>query len=317
MQKNVLLLETIADEAFKLLIEAKNIQIFTAYDEKPLSEILAENSIDAVITRGKGQVNRELMDACPKLQVAARCGVGLDNIDVKEATNRKIKVINAPGSNAATVAEHCISLMLMLQRNLYHAIREVKAGNWAWRNQFDGDEIGGKTLGILGLGNIGKKVANIANAFGMKVVYYNRSEVGIPYERLSFEDVLRQSDIISIHLPLVVETKELIDEKAFSLMKPNALLINTARGAIVKQEALLNALNSKKIAGYGADIPMATPPDAHDPLMTHQNTLITPHIGSLTATTYTNMCISTVQNVLFILEGKTPQIASIFNLNEL
>jgi D-3-phosphoglycerate dehydrogenase len=317
MKKNVLLLETIADEAFQLLAEAQNIQIFTAYGEQSLTEILSENSIDAVITRGKGQVNLQLMDACPNLKVAARCGVGLDNLDVKEATARKIKVVNAPGSNASTIAEHTISLILMLQRNLYNAINEVKSSNWNWRNQYEGDEINGKTLGILGLGNIGKKVAKIADAFGMKVVYWNRSKVESPYEFLTFEEVLRQSDIISIHLPLVTETKQLIDKKALALMKPNAILINTARAIIVDQDALLEALNNKTIAGYGADVPMATPPSANDSLMIHPNTLITPHVGSLTTTTYTNMCVSTVKNVLAILNEQQPQMESIFNRNEL
>jgi D-3-phosphoglycerate dehydrogenase len=317
MKKNVLLLETIADEAYQLLAESQNIQIFTAYGEQSLTDILSENSIDAVITRGKGQVNLQLMDACPNLKVAARCGVGLDNLDVKEATARKIKVVNAPGSNASTIAEHTISLILMLQRNLYNAINEVKSSNWNWRNQYEGDEINGKTLGILGLGNIGKKVAKIADAFGMKVVYWNRSKVESPYEFLTFEEVLRQSDIISIHLPLVTETKQLIDKKALALMKPNAILINTARAIIVDQDALLEALNNKTIAGYGADVPMATPPSANDPLMIHPNTLITPHVGSLTTTTYTNMCVSTVKNVLAILNEQQPQMESIFNRNEL
>ncbi|CAH0996134.1 Hydroxypyruvate reductase [Emticicia aquatica] len=317
MKKNVLLLETIADEAYQLLAESQNIQIFTAYGEQSLTDILSENSIDAVITRGKGQVNLQLMDACPDLKVAARCGVGLDNLNVKEATARKIKVVNAPGSNASTIAEHTISLILMLQRNLYNAINEVKSSNWNWRNQYEGDEINGKTLGILGLGNIGKKVAKIADAFGMKVVYWNRSKVESPYEFLTFEEVLRQSDIISIHLPLVTETKQLIDKKALALMKPNAILINTARAIIVDQDALLEALNNKTIAGYGADVPMATPPSANDPLMIHPNTLITPHVGSLTTTTYTNMCVSTVKNVLAILNEQQPQMESIFNRNEL
>lgn len=317
MKKNILLLETVADEAFQLLVESTNIEIFTAYGDKPLSEIVTNTPIHAVITRGKGQVNKDLMEACPQLEVAARCGVGLDNVDVKEASNRRIKVVNAPGSNASTVAEHTISLMLMLQRNLYKAISEAKAGNWNWRNQFVGDEISGKTLGILGLGNIGQKVAKIAEAFGMRVIYANRSILTVPYERLSFEEVLRESDIISLHLPLVPETNQLIDAKAFEHMKPTALLINTARGAIVDQSALLQALDNKQIAGYGADIPMATPPSPNDPLITHPNTLITPHVGSLTATTYTNMCVSTVKNVLEILNNGKPQIESIFNRKEL
>lgn len=315
--KNVLLLETIADDALVVLTNAENINIFTAYDGESLDKILYDNTIHAVITRGKGQVNKQLMAACPDLQVAARCGVGLDNVDVKEATARKIKVVNAPGSNAATIAEHTIALMLMLQRNLYQSINEVKAGNWEARNHFQGDELNGKTLGILGLGNIGQKVAKIADAFGMKVIYWNRSKVENDYDFVSFEDVLSQSDIISIHLPYVPETHHLIDAAAFLLMKPHAILINTARGVIIDQEALYKNLNNKTLGGFGADVLTTEPPSSDDPLLTHPNALITAHVGSLTATTYTKMCVTTVQNVLAILSNKEPQEDSVFNRKDL
>ncbi len=313
MKKNVLLLETIADEAFQLLAGDPTVHILTAYGDKPLNEVLAENDIDAVITRGKGQVNKQLMAACPNLKVAARCGVGLDNVDVKEATARNIMVVNAPGSNAATIAEHTISLMLTLQRNLYQSINEVKADNWNGRNQFEGDEINGKTLGILGLGNIGKKVAKIAEALGMTVVYWRKNKHDVPYKYLPFEDVLRQSDIISLHLPLVDDTKLLIDAKALSLMKKTAILINTARGIIIDEDALFQALQNKTIAGFGADVLTVEPPDPNNPLLTHPKALITAHVGSLTATTYNKMCVSTVKNVLAILNGKEPEFESVFN----
>ena len=315
--KNVLLLETIADDALEILKSAENIQIFTAYGDEPLAKILSENVLHAVITRGKGQVNKALMAACPDLQVAARCGVGLDNVDVKEATSRKIKVVNAPGANAATIAEHTLSLMLMLQRNLYQSINEVKSGNWEARNRFQGDELQGKTLGILGMGNIGKKVAKLADAFGMKVIYWSRTKVKNKYKYASFEDVLKKSDIVSIHLPYLPETHHLINKHAFSMMKPHVLLINTARGTIIEQDILYKALDNKTISGFGADVLATEPPAPNDPLLTHPKALITAHVGSLTATTYTKMCVSTVQNVLAILSGKEPQIESVFNRKEL
>ncbi len=317
MKKNILLLETIADEAMALLHASENIDIFTAFGEKSLEDILAQNSIHAVITRGKGQVNATLMDACPMLQVVARCGVGLDNVDVAGATARQIKVVNAPGSNASTIAEHTISLMLMLQRNMYRSINEVKAGNWNWRNQFEGDEVGGKKIGILGLGNIGKRVAKIADALGMNVAYWNRRELDVPYEFSSLDNLLKTSDIISIHLPFVPETNGLIGAKEFDLMKSNALIINTARGNILNQEELYDALIHKKIAGFAADVLIQEPPAEDTPLLGLPNVLVTAHVGSLTSTTYTNMCVSTVKNVLAILEGREPQIECIFNRNYL
>ena len=172
-------------------------------------------------------------------------------------------------------------------------------------------------MGILGIGNIGKKVAKLADAFGMKVIYWSRSKVENGYEFVSFDDILHQSDIISIHLPYSPELHHLINEKAFSQMKPHVLLINTARGTIIDQNILYKALENKTIAGFGADVLATEPPAPNDPLLTHPKALITAHVGSLTATTYTQMCVSTIKNVLAILADKEPQIESIFNRKEL
>ncbi len=312
---NILLLETVADEAFQLL--QQEARVFTAYGDKPLNEILQTEQIQAVITRGKGQVNKALIEACPHLQIAARCGVGLDNVDVKEASARGIKVINAPGANAGTIAEHTLTLMLMLMRNAYTSVSKVKEGEWNWRNGYEGDELAGKTLGILGLGNIGKRVARLGDAFGMKVLVWSRSAKDVPYQFLSIEEVLRQSDVISLHIPLTEKTQGLIGKKQLAMMQPHAILINTARGGLIDQGALLEALNKNKLAGFGADVLAEEPPAQDDPLLNHPNTLITPHIGSLTTTTYKNMCLYTVQNVLAALSGKQPAPECIFNRKEL
>ena len=261
---HVLLLETIENESFELLKNEKDIQLHLAWEGMPAADIL--EGIDAVITRGIGQVNRALYDACPNMKVAARCGVGLDNVDVAEASKRGIKVINAPGSNASTVAEHTISLMLTIQRNLFEALSAVKNGHWASRSTFKSDELNGKTLGILGLGNIGLKVANIAAAFGMKVIYWSPSNKEVPYLLVDKETLFRSADIISLHLPLNEETKDIVDEEVFNKMNQGAILINTARGALVNRDALLSALDTGKLAGYGADVPFSPPPTADDAL---------------------------------------------------
>ena len=315
MKKNILLLETVAEAANQLLLDAEDIVVHTAFAGLPSAEILS--NIDAVITRGLGQVNQQLLDACPQLQVAARCGVGLDNVDVTAATQRKIKVVNAPGSNAATVAEHAIALMLMLQRNLFQALNDVKCGNWAARSTFKSDEVGEKTLGILGLGNIGLRVAKIAEALGMRIIYWSQSPKSVPYTYVSKEELLANSDIVSIHVPLTTETENLINAEALSKVKPSCILIKTARGQIVDKAALVAALNTGKLAGYGADIPTSPAPAADDPLIAHPKALITAHVSSLTATTYRNMCISTVSNVLAILREQAPQPGCIFNLKDL
>ena len=312
---HVLLLETIENESFELLKNEKDIQLHLAWEGMPAADIL--EGIDAVITRGIGQVNRALYDACPNMKVAARCGVGLDNVDVAEASKRGIKVINAPGSNASTVAEHTISLMLTIQRNLFEALSAVKNGQWASRSTFKSDELNGKTLGILGLGNIGLKVANIAAAFGMKVIYWSPSNKEVPYLLVDKETLFRSADIISLHLPLNEETKDIIDDEVFNKMNQGAILINTARGALVNRDALLSALDTGKIAGYGADVPFSPPPTADDALISHPKSFITAHVSSLTATTYKNMCLSTVKNVLTVLHGQAPDPQCIFNATSL
>lgn len=308
MTKNVLLLESIADEALAVLRE--NVNVFTGYDADSLKDVLSNVEVHAIITRGKEKIGKPLMEACPFLQVAARCGVGLDNVDVAEATTRKIRVINAPGSNAATIAEHTLSLMLMLMRNLYESIDQVKQQNWGWRNQYAGDELNGKTLGILGMGNIGTRVARLGEAFGMEVLYWSRSD-----QNRSMDEVLQQADVVSLHLPLDKGTENIIGAKQLALMKRHAFLVNTARGALIDHAALLDALNAGTIAGFAADVLPDEPPVQNLPLVQHARAIVTPHSASLTASTYRRMCLLTVNNVVAVLAGREPEWNSVYNRN--
>lgn len=317
MSQRILLLETLAEEAMELLNTSEDVEIVFALDEISLNEALEKPDFQAIITRGKGQVRSQLMDQILGLQVIARAGVGLDNIDIDEASQRNIKVVNAPKSNANTIAEHTISLMLNLQRNLFNAFNMVKEGRWKERGNYVGDELHGKTLGVLGMGNIGKKVARIAEALGMEVCYWSAYREPVSYAMLTFDEVLKKSDVITIHLPLTSDTENLISQEAFDQMKEGAILINTARGKIIDQESLINALNSGKLGGFGADVLADEPPKADEPLVTHPNTLITAHVGSLTKTTYTKMCTMTVENTLAILQGKDPMENCIFNQQSL
>lgn len=315
MRKNVLLLETVADEAFAVLLE--NVNVFTGYDEASLREVLNKEEIHAIITRGKGLINKPLIDACPHLQVVARCGVGLDNVDVATATARKVMVINAPGSNAATIAEHTLGLMLMLMRNMYESVARVKQNNWSWRNQYAGDELNGKTLGVLGMGNIGKRVARLGEAFGMEVLYWSKSIQDLPYKYMAMEEVLQQSNVVSLHLPFNSETDKIIGEQQLRLMKPGSILINTARGALVDHPALLQALNAGIISGYAADVLPDEPPVESIGIVQHPRAIVTPHSGSLTSATYRQICLLTISNVVAVLTGKQPDPNSIYNRNAL
>ncbi|WP_324024277.1 hydroxyacid dehydrogenase [Maribacter sp. BPC-D8] len=317
MSKNILLLETVADDAMRMLEEALDMNILTGYDEESLKSQIQNNKVDAIITRGKGQVRDSLMEQLSDLKVISRCGVGLDNIDVSEATKRGIKVVNAPNSNADTIAEHTIALLLMLQRNLYTAVTMVKENRWTDRGTYVGDETHGKTLGIIGMGNIGKKVAKIATALGLNIVYWSSKKEDVPYSFVEFDQLLKISDSISLHLPLSPKTENLINVLAFAKMKPSALLINTARGGIIDQKELLNALQNNKIGGFAADVLAQEPPAQNEPLLQLNNVLVTAHLGSLTKTTYTKMCTMTIANTLAILRDEVPMANCIFNRNEL
>jgi D-3-phosphoglycerate dehydrogenase / 2-oxoglutarate reductase len=311
LKKSVILLETIDDDADRLL--RNSVSVIESFISSDAVTEAHSADIRAIITRGKGIVNKKLMDTCPQLEVIARCGVGLDNIDVAEATARRIQVVNAPGSNSDTIAEHTLTLMLMAIRNAWNSVERVKAGDWAWRSNYQGDELRGKILGILGMGNIGKRVAGLASAFGMHVIYWDKFTVRSEYGAFDFDDVLKRSDIVTIHVPLLNDTHNLIGARELSLMQPHAVLINAARGAIVDEKALIKALNEEKITGYAADVLAVEPPSRNHPLINHPKTLITPHSGSLTKTTYREMCISTVENVIAILNGGKADPRSVFN----
>jgi len=309
--KQILLLESVSEEADQLL--RGRAKVFDASSPFTGEEVARNHAIHAIVTRGKGDVSRTLIEQCPDLEVIARCGVGLDNVALDFATRRGIRVINAPGSNADTVAEHALALMLMLQRQLYPSISAVKNDEWNFRNAYHGDEIRGKTLGILGMGNIGKKVAKLASVFGMKIIYWDALPQSLPYAALPLDKVLQQADLISLHLPLTNDTRNLINREALANMQNHALLINTARGEIIDQEALIEALRQGQLGGFAADVLATEPPAADDPLPAMPNVLITPHSASLTARTYNEMCVVTVRNTLDLLQGKEIEERYVFN----
>lgn len=297
----IVLLETIHPDAEALL--AAHDRVVLAESPGDLGTRIPYSEIVAILTRGRGQIRRPLLEACPNLRVVARCGVGLDNIDVAVAQERGIAVERAPGSTTIAVAEHTILLMLALARRLNALADAVKAGNWAVRNHYEGHDLYGKTLGIIGMGAIGQRVAALATAFGMEVCYWNRTPRTLPYRQVDLPTLLRQADVVSLHSALAPETHHLLGERELTLLKPTAMLINTARGTIIDPDALRTAIIAGRLAGFGADVLDQEPPDPTDPLLTHERVLITPHTSALTAETYRAMCIQTVQNVLAVLRA--------------
>ena len=315
MKKQILLLETISEPSYQLLKDKFTVHLA----QSPYSggDIADKHSIHGIITRGKGAVNDQLIFECGPLEVIARCGVGLDNIDVAFASNQEIPVINAPNSNANTVAEHTLALILMLQRQLFASVVSVKTQQWKFRNKYQGDEIRGKTLGILGLGNIGQKVAQLAQLFGMKVQYWDQVEKEVPYKKVDFNTIFRTSDIITIHVPLVNETHHLVGRRELTMMQPHALLINTARGKIIDQQALKGVLLEERIGGFASDVLEEEPPSSEENWLLLPNVIVTPHSASLTKSTFHEMCMTTVKNVIQLLNGETIDPKYIFNRNEL
>jgi phosphoglycerate dehydrogenase-like enzyme len=316
-QYRVLLLETL-DAAAETLLGA-SAEVLRARSTEPAGSIDTARAgpVHAIITRGKGRVTPELLDACEGLRAVARAGVGLDNVDVHAATARGIPVLNLPGSNAATVAEHTLMLILAVSRGLVEYANAVRAGDWDRRASYDRDEANGRTVGIVGLGNIGRRVAAMCEACGMRVVYTDPVAADASRERVQLDDLLCRADVVTLHCQLDASTRALLTSERLALMKPGAILINTARGELVDQPAIIDAITAGRLAGYGADLVNREKPDELAALRTLPNVVITPHVSSLTRSTYRDMCLRSVRNVLAILRGDAPEPGCVFNAADL
>ena len=298
-----LLLEPIHEDARELLAGAGEVIAAERLDDDYL--IGAVEDVDAAFTRGKGRMSREFLNAGKKLKAVARCGVGTDNIDVATATELGIPVVYAPGSTTMAVAEHAIMLMLMVARRAARLNAEVRSGNWDYRNGYGlALELGGKTLGILGLGDIGRRTAQLGSAFGMRVIYWSRSSRDEQFQAVSLDDLFRESDVIAISVALTPETRHLVDQRTIGLMKKGAIIVNTARGDVIDDEALYEALASGHLGGAGIDV-IASNHQKH-PLWTLDNVVATPHVAALTDVTFREMCVPVASEVLNIARGNQP-----------
>jgi phosphoglycerate dehydrogenase-like enzyme len=298
----ILLLESLHAEAEALLDGADGVVRAVAPDDPGPDIPYAD--VRAIVTRGRGPVNAALIERCPRLRAIARAGVGVDNVDLPVAHARGIPVLYAPGSNTATTAEHAIALMLALARRIPAQARAVAEGRWEERARYDGDEVCGKTLGIVGYGAIGRRVAHVAGALGMQVVVAEHPGLVCEHPAMPLAELLRRADFVSLHLPLRADTRGLIGAAQLAAMRPDAILVNTARGALVDQRALAAALAARSIGGFAADVLDPEPPAPGEPLLRGERVLITPHVASLTATTYRELCLLTARHVLKVLRGE-------------
>ncbi|MEQ9440398.1 MAG: NAD(P)-dependent oxidoreductase [Cyclobacteriaceae bacterium] len=260
-------------------------------------------------------VNAEVIDAAPKLKIIANYGVGYDSIDVEYATAKGITVTNTPTAVTEATAETAFGLMLSLLRNITYCDRQLRGDRkdftWGMLQKHTGHSLYGKTLGIIGLGRIGRAMARRATVFGMRTVYYQRNQLFERFEGevsatyLPLNELLAQSDVVSLHTPLTDSTHHLLGAEELALMKPSAYLVNTARGPVVNEQALVRQLLAGKLAGAALDV-FEEEPHISEELLTMDNVVLTPHIGTETIEARTAMAHEASRNLIAFFEGKTP-----------
>lgn len=268
---------------------------------------------DGLVCLLSDKVNEELLVRAPKLRIAATVSVGYDNIDVPACTRRRVVATNTPRVLDDTTADLAWALLMAVARRVVEGDTMIRTGKWTgWEiDQFMGTDVWGKTLGIIGFGRIGQEVARRASGFKMRIIYNNRKHASAEAEKefratfVNRETLLSEADFISLHVPLTAETRHLIDREALAKMKPTAFLINTARGPIVDEAALAEALVQKKIAGAGLDV-FEREPQVLPALLPLSNVVLTPHVGSGSVETRTNMGLRAARNVVAFFEGKQP-----------
>lgn len=302
MSTRVLVREPIAEAGVELLQSRFDVDVDT---ESPLSEVIG--SYDAVVIRSQTTIDAAVLERATKLRVIGRAGVGVDNVDVEEATRRGVLVVNAPESTVISAAEHTIGLMLALSRNIAQAHASVKSGRWE-RSRYGGQEVAGKTLGLLGLGRIGQQVARRALALGMHVLAFDPFVSRERFRELGVEavatpeDVFAASDIVSLHLPLTEETKGVVNAAMLARAKEGIRIVNAARGELVDEDALLEALRSGRVAAAALDVFSSEPYTG--PLLELENVVVTPHLAASTEEAQDRAGLIVAEQVAAALEGE-------------
>lgn len=306
----VLVSDSLAEEGVKKLESGADVDVLTNLSPEDLIKRIKD--YDALVIRSGTKVTADVINAAEKLKVIGRAGVGVDNVDVDAATKRGIIVLNAPGGNTISAAEHTIAMMLAAARNIPQANTALHKGEWN-RKKHTGVEFYNKTLGIIGLGRVGVEVAARMKGFGMQILAYDpfvteakANQMGIKLAAL--EDVLKNSDFITVHTPLTNDTRNLIDEEEFKIMKPGARIVNCARGGIINEAALAKAVDEGRIAGAAIDVFTKEPPIGN-PLLEQEKIITTPHLGASTAEAQINVALAIADQILNISKGGMPTTA--------
>jgi len=306
---NILLLEPIHAAGMRVLQEAGHVRLAADTDE---ATILREvGDIDGLVIRSRGRITRAVLAAAPRLKVVGRHGVGVDNVDVAAATEYGIQVVNTPQAVVEAVAEHTIGLMLAASKKIVTFHEHLRQGDFHVRYCVTGHELRGRNLGIIGMGNIGRRVAQICRlAFDMPILYSDVRRATDVEEALgarptSLDELLAASDYVTVHVPLLPETRHLIGAREFSLMRPDAMFFNLARGEVVDEGALYAALREGRIAGAGIDVFAQEPTPADNPLLKLDNIVFTPHAATTTEESLRDMSLVAL-DVVRVLRGEPP-----------
>jgi D-3-phosphoglycerate dehydrogenase len=309
-RKRILVAESLAEEGLAVLRTEHDVEVRTGLERSEFLRILPE--YDALLVRSQVQADAEAVAAGTRLQVIGRAGVGVDNIDLAAATEAGIVVVNAPTGNTIAAAEHTLALLFSLARHIPAADASLRRGEWK-RAQFTGVELRDKTLGIIGLGKIGMAIADRARGWEMDVLghdpYVTEEAAALHGVRLlPMRDLLAQADAVTVHVPLTRSTRNLIGAAEIALMKPGAFLVNVARGGVIEEEALAEALTEGRLGGAAVDVFTEEPPK-DSPLLAAPNTILTPHLGASTAEAQTRVAIEAAEQVLDVLAGRPARYA--------
>jgi len=300
----ILVCDPIAQEGIDYL--KKYAEVDVKLKQKPEELLAIVGDYDALVVRSETKIPAAAIEKGRRLQVIGRAGSGVDNIDVAAATQRGIVVVNAPTGNTIAAAEHSLAMMLALARHIPQACSKLRSGVWD-RSSYMGTELRNKTLGVVGLGNVGSEVARRAQGFQMRIVGYDpfispeyARNLGV--EPLPLEELVKVSDFITFHLPLNDSTRGMIGEKQIATMKPSVRLINCARGGLIDETALSQAVKEGKIAGAAVDV-FTKEPATDNPLLDCDRIIVTPHLGASTAEAQVSVAIDVAEQIVMVLEG--------------
>lgn len=307
-QLRVLLSDSLALQGMEVFARHPELSVESKTGLTPaqLAEVI--RPYHALVIRSATRVTREVINAAENLKVIGRAGVGIDNVDLDAATRRGIVVMNSPLGNSVTTAEHTITMMMALARHIPTAVAALREGRWE-RGKFTGTEVCNKTLGVIGLGNIGRIVADRALGLKMNVIGFDpiltaEAATRIHVEKVELNELFRRADFITVHTPLTDETRGLVSDRAFALMKHGVRIINCARGGIVDEAALMKALESGQVAGAALDVFVQEPPPKDHPLLNHPHVIATPHLGAATDEAQLQVAIDIANQIVeFLTEG--------------